>query len=436
MTLPASLLAVLENLRGSFTAPTFATFAAMVTGLIAQTGKGTVTGMLTGAGLARAWSHDRAHAFFSRSAWNAEILGIVLAHLIVRTLLPSGAVVTVAVDDTLFKRRGKKVFGAAWQHDGAATGEKQVGRGTCFVVVGIIVELPFLTRPVCLPVMARLWRPKTGPSKVELAASMIRLLSVCLNRPLHVVADAAYHGKALRHLPASITVTTRLPKSAVLYDLAPPPTGKRGRPALKGERLGTAAQSAATAHFTTAQVNRYGRTDAVRIAEIRCLWYGSFHTQVVRVILLREPGTDTGYDLALVSTDLHSPAAALITRYAWRWSIEVTFSEAREHLGAGQARNRTENAVRRTVPFGLYCYTITVIWYTLHGHHPADAAARREQSPWYTSKTEPAFADMAAKLQRVIVAARFSAISPGRPTEAEIRAVQNAWAQAGLDLAA
>jgi hypothetical protein len=204
LTLPASLLAVLENLRGSFTAPTFATFAAMVTGLIAQTGKGTVTGMLTGAGLARAWSHDRAHAFFSRASWNAETLGIVLAHLIVRILLPAGAAVTVAVDDTLFKRRGKKVFGAAWQHDGAATGEKQVGRGTCFVVVGIIVELPFLTRPVCLPVIARLWRPKTGPSKVELAASMIRLLQVCLNRTVHVVADAAYHGRALRHLRASI----------------------------------------------------------------------------------------------------------------------------------------------------------------------------------------------------------------------------------------
>ncbi|WP_245594733.1 hypothetical protein [Actinospica robiniae] len=52
MTLPASLLAVLENLHGSFAAPTFATFAATVTGLIAQSAKGAVTGMLTGAGLA------------------------------------------------------------------------------------------------------------------------------------------------------------------------------------------------------------------------------------------------------------------------------------------------------------------------------------------------------------------------------------------------
>lgn len=106
-TVPASLLAVLELVRGNFTAPTFRTFAALVTGLIAQTGRCTVTGMLSGAGLTRAWSHDRAHTFFSRAAWSPDILGICLSHLIVRRLLPEEAALTVAVDDTLFKRRGK-----------------------------------------------------------------------------------------------------------------------------------------------------------------------------------------------------------------------------------------------------------------------------------------------------------------------------------------
>jgi hypothetical protein len=43
---------------------------------------------------------------------------------------------------------------------------------------------------------------------------------------------------------------------------------------------------------------------------------------------------------------------------------------------------------------------------------------------------------MAAKIRRVIIAARFTANAPLKPTDAEIRAVQRAWAQAGLDLAA
>ena len=265
-------MALLKKL-GTFTSPSRRTFAALVTGLVAATGKRTVTGMLGAAGLSRAWSHDRVHAFFSRAAWNPETLGLAVSHLIVRALLPDGAALSVAVDGTLFKRWGKKVFGAGWQHDGAAKGSRPAGRGTCFVVLGLIVELPFLTRPVCLPVMARLWQPKAGPSKVELAASMLRLLAVChRTRAVRVVAGAAYHGPALRHLPETISITTRLPTSAVLYHPAPPRTGRRGRPALKGPRLGTATQLAAITQFTAARVKRYGRTGTVHIAEIRCLW--------------------------------------------------------------------------------------------------------------------------------------------------------------------
>jgi hypothetical protein len=77
---------------------------------------------------------------------------------------------------------------------------------------------------------------------------------------------------------------------------------------------------------------------------------------------------------------------------------------------------RTENAVRRSVPFALYCYSITVVWYTLHGHHPDDALERREAAPWYTMKTEPAFADIAAKLRRVIIPVFPPSAQAGLPT--------------------
>lgn len=170
--------------------------------------------------------------------------------------------------------------------------------------------------------MARLWRPGQKQSKVDIAASMLRFLAACHHgRRIHVVADAAYHGRALRELPATCTFTTRLPVSAVLYDLAPPGTGKRGRPALKGARLGTPKDLAATAAFTSFKVRRYQRTDTVRLAEITCLWYGSFHTAAVRVILLRGKDTSSGYDLALVTTDLttrpgadHPVRVALVNR--------------------------------------------------------------------------------------------------------------------------
>jgi hypothetical protein len=43
---------------------------------------------------------------------------------------------------------------------------------------------------------------------------------------------------------------------------------------------------------------------------------------------------------------------------------------------------------------------------------------------------------MATKLRRAIIVARFLPTCPGRPTDQEIRAVQQAWAAASLDTAA
>jgi hypothetical protein len=66
---------------------------------------------------------------------------------------------------------------------------------------------------------------------------------------------------------------------------------------------------------------------------------------------------------------------------------------------------RTHRAVERTVPFGLVCFSLAIIWYALHGHHPTDLAARRARSPWYQTKTAPSVHDMLAKLRRVLIAA-------------------------------
>jgi hypothetical protein len=99
----------------------------LVVGLIGQTRRRTVCGMLTGAGLEQVWHHSRAHRLFTNARWSSDALGLALADLIVTHLLPIGSPLTVAVDDTLFKRSGKKVFGVAWHHDGAAKGPKPIG---------------------------------------------------------------------------------------------------------------------------------------------------------------------------------------------------------------------------------------------------------------------------------------------------------------------
>jgi DDE superfamily endonuclease len=444
VTLPASLAVLLGALRPCFTAPSFRTFCGLAAGLAGQVRRRTVCGMLLGADLARVWPHDRAHYFFARARWQIDDLGIAVARLVVLLLVPPGQPLTIAVDDSVFRRSGRKVYGAGWQYDGSAPNRDRVSFGTCFVTCGIVVQLPFCSRPVCLPVLARLIPAgktriparrqkgkKAAPAagtKVSAAASLAALLAAAFpGRAIDVVADSAYRGPALRHLPPSVTWTCRLHSNAVLYDLAPPrPPGTKGRPRRKGGRLGTPGQLAAATTWTPATIRAYGRDRDVTLAAVTCLWYGCLDTRTVRVILALD---DTGHPglLALVTTDLATPAAALIQRYAARWSIEQAFADARNILGAGEARNRARRAVERTVPFALLTHTLVITWYARHGHHRAGPAARRHAQPWYHAKTEPAFEDMLTQLRRVLITARISKGSAAHPTPEQTKAVLAAW---------
>jgi len=302
-------------------------------------------------------------------------------------------------------------------------------RGNRWVICGIVVALPFSSRRWCLPVLFRLWAGKGTPSHVALARELAGLLAAAFpQRVIHLVADAAYHGKPLRDLPERVTVTTRLPRNAILYAPAPPRTGRRGRPRTKGARLGTPAEVAATVTWQRTTLRRYGTTQTTDVAEVGCLWYGAFGPRPGRLILVRDPGRRTV--LALFTTDLVCPVVQVVARYADRWAIEVAIEDAKGPMGVGQARNRVAAAVARTVPFGMLAMSLVVCWYTWHGHHRADITDRRQREPWYTTKAEPSFEDMIAKLRRTMIAARFLPDRAAHATPAQINAVHRAWASA------
>jgi hypothetical protein len=216
--------------------------------------------------------------------------------------------------------------------------------------------------------------PPAWRSKLDLACELVGLLCDRYpDRQLHLICDAAYAGKTLPGLPAQVNVTTRLRADAALYQLPPPRRpGQRGRPRVKGERLPELIVLAALVaiRWQQAIVVCYGQPRTVELTSLVCLWHTVFGAQPVRVVLVREPGAPDGYELALVSTDPDASPAALVQRYATRWSIEVCFEESRQVAGVGQARNRTAKAVERTVPFGLLCMTLVVCWYATHGQPP------------------------------------------------------------------
>src|SRR5215211_6772994 len=134
MPLPQTLMSVLAAFAPCFTVRTFATFQALVVGFLAQPGARTVTGMLTGAGLAGRRHHDLAYRFFASARWSADQVGLVVAGLAVG-LLPGP---------------GRQPPGAAWHHDGAGPGGHRRAWGPRGVVLGVLVRVPFVAhRPLC-----------------------------------------------------------------------------------------------------------------------------------------------------------------------------------------------------------------------------------------------------------------------------------------------
>ncbi len=447
LDVPASLDSLLSLLRACFSQPTFQTFRALIVGQLAQTQQRTVCGMLVGARLSGVWHHARAHRFFSQARWSVDELGLRIAQLVCERLTEPGAAVLVAVDDTLLHRRGRKVHATHWHHDATANSRSAtVAWGNNWVVIGIVVRLPFVDRAVCLPVMFRLWQPKRKqiakgkddperPSKPVLAREMIDLLAARLTgRRIDLVGDAAYASGAWRGLPGRVTTTSRLRSNAALYAPAPPRTGKRGQPAKWGKKLGSLAQIATdpATTWTEATVRRYAKTETLMLHQIDCLWRPLGSQTPVRVILIQDAEKASGYQIALITTDLTSTPAQIVERYADRWPIEVCYEEAKHIFGVGHAQNRTRKAVERTVPFQFLAMTLTIIWYALHGHHPDVVAEHRARSPWYLSKTNPSTADMLAKLRRTMIAAQYLPQRAQTPSTQEITQVQHAWAAAAL----
>jgi hypothetical protein len=244
LSMPAEWRGLLEQVAPAFARrSTHRLFMLLACGLILAD-RGTVTGMAAAAGIGRQWR--RACWFFASAKWDPDALGLAVARLIVKHLLSGGDPLIVAVDGTFFRRWGRHVAEARWAYDGAAQGGKKTAFGNTWAIAALVVKLPCCPSPVALPVLFRLWRGKGTASQVQLAAELMGIMARAFpDREVHGTGDAAFHGEALAI--KGTTWTTRLPSSAVISGPKPPPTGQRGRPREKGDRIGTCKDAAATA---------------------------------------------------------------------------------------------------------------------------------------------------------------------------------------------
>ena len=132
-------------------------------------------------------------------------------------------------------------------------------------------------------------------------------------------------------------------------------------------------------------------------------------------MLVKAPGSVKAYDLALFTLDTKATRKAIIERYSWRWPVEPSNAAGKQIMGVGDACNRLDKAVERTVPSGFLVRALLITWYARCGYNPVDITTRRLLCPWYRAKAEPSVADMLDKLRREFLKARFSAIRSHPP---------------------
>lgn len=403
MILVSSFVRVLQEVSLVMTAPSFDTFLMLVTGW-AFARRRTVTGMMLAADAVGAKHHSAFHRFFASARWSIDELGLAVFNRILPWLDP---VIMLALDDTLARKRGLKVYGVGMHHDPLLSTRKVAltNWGHSWVVLGVIVRFPFWEdRYFCLPILFRLYISKQTiakrggryRTKPQLAVDMLELL--CKrheSRRFHAVVDSAYGGKSvLLELPDNCDLTSRLDLDARLYTAAPERRpGTNGRPRKRGTRLPTPRQMLAGRGRRIA-LNIYGRHDRSRV--VGALAYLHHRPDRPARVVAVEPLTGGRTIQAFYSTCHDADSEQVLTWYAMRWSIEEAFQHSKGQLGFEEPQGWSRRAVQRTAPMAMLLYTLVVLWFASDGHRHYQAPWR----PWYLSKRRPSFADMLNTLRQ------------------------------------
>ncbi len=285
--------------------------------------------------------------------------------------------------------------------------------GLRWVCVMLLVEIPWASRVWALPFLSVLapserYAARRGRRHKKITEWAWQMLLVLRRwypkREIVAVADRAYASLKLldrcRKLSNPITFITRLRLDAALYEPAPPRRPRqRGRPRLKGARLpnlSVAAEDPRTVWEPTKIANWYGSEErTVEIASQTAVWYSTGLLAVpVRWVLIRDPGGRFKTQ-ALLCTDLETDPKKIVCWFVMRWQLEVTFQEARRHLGFETQRQWSDTAIRRTTPALLGLFSVV----TLFAHRRMVQAGAFRQAAWY-HKRHPTFADALALVRK------------------------------------
>jgi DDE superfamily endonuclease len=400
-------------------------------GAVLARGRRTVTSWIRAAGLSD--DFRPCYTTVAAAGKKADRVAARLAREVVRPLVADSPRLVFALDDTPTPRSGPHVQGAGIHHNptpGPTGGAFLYGH--LWVVLAALVPHP-LWGVAALPLLARLYvrqkdlgsieRPHRPDfrTKLELAADLMRWAKNWLGKvgqPLWVVADGAYAKapflKAMTDL--GVTVVSRLRKDAALCDVPPPRRpGQRGRPRTYGENaIRLACRAGQRRGWTTGRFTLYGEEQTKRYKTFRATWRPA--GGVIRVVLVDEPHGWRAY----FCTDPTARVADILGLVADRFSLEITFREVKDVVGAGQQQTRFHWANVGALHVCLWTFTATEGW---AWHRDEELlTAHREYSPWDDRARRPSHADKRRAWKREILGEAILAALRAGANEHEIHA--------------
>lgn len=419
-----TLLSCLAVLQPTLTRPGFTNFQVLFAGWVQTTGLHAVTETLVATDVARRRHHERFHRFYSRGSWLPDQWGKLLLSVALR-LVAAAEPIRLVLDDTLAPKKGAQVFGLGSHLDAVRSSRKHrvFTFGHCWVMLAVLIPVPFSERRWALPLLFRLYRSKRTCAaqsaseeyrkKTELGRQMLDLVIGWAGpRRIELATDSAYCNDTIaKDLPDSVVLLGAMRPDAVLTDPPSARAGKprRGRPRKRGKSL---PKPQALAHdpatpWQVLKLRLYGQVRKLRFKQCVAQWYRPCGSRLLRIIIVQVEHGSIGLRV-FFSTDPHMSVTAILQGYANRWSIEVCFRDLKQYLGFADSSARTQNAVERTAPFVGYCYSLLVLWFAQFAY-PSKATVIPVR-PWYLHKRGVSFADILRTAQRVL--APFDILDP------------------------
>lgn len=415
LSLPTPFLRVIAIFAPVFSWSVWRHAKLLLTGVILAPGTRTVTSILRIMGHADDPHFQNYHRVLNRAVWSPLKASRLLLRFLMAILVPWGPVV-VGLDDTLERRRGDPIQAKGIYRDPVRSSRSYMVKvsGLRWLCALLLTPIPWAQRVWALPFMSALCpserfseqRGRRHQTLPERAWQVIWLVVHWLpGRTVIFVADSSY---AVLEVLAQVSplcwasLITRLRLDAALYD--PPPErlpGQKGRPRLKGDRRPTlhAILDDPQTEWTTLSIEKwFGQgSREVDICTNTAIWYPSGKAPVaIRWVLIHDSQKELEPQ-ALLSTDLTHSAEPILNGFIQRWSMEVTFEEARAHLGLETQRQWNDQAIARSTPALLSLYSIV----TLVAHLLIEKGASRVRSSaaWYV-KALPTFSDAIAWVRR------------------------------------